>query len=148
MKICYLFDKSTGEFNGVYEAQESPEEPGEFIAPTHSTFIEPPQPISGQVMIWGGGAWTAQPDHRGTVWFDAHGAVIEVDTIDLPAGLIANLPAEIVAAQARADRIAQLKAKLFGLDSARIRPIAEGDDAYLATLNAQAVALRAELAAL
>ena len=45
-------------------------------------------------------------------------------------------------------RIAELKADLAALDIKRIRPTAEGDTAYLATLNAQAVALRAELEAL
>ena len=45
-------------------------------------------------------------------------------------------------------RIAELEAELAALDIKRIRPTAEGDTAYLATLNAQAVALRAELQAL
>lgn len=45
-------------------------------------------------------------------------------------------------------RIAELKSELAALDIKRIRPTAEGDTAYLATLNAQAVALRAELQAL
>lgn len=42
-------------------------------------------------------------------------------------------------------RIAELKCELAALDIKRIRPIAEGDTAYLITLNAQAAALRAEL---
>ena len=45
-------------------------------------------------------------------------------------------------------RISELKSELAALDIRRIRPTAEGDAAYLATLNAQAVALRAELQAL
>lgn len=45
-------------------------------------------------------------------------------------------------------RIAELKAELSALDIRRIRPTAEGDTAYLTTLNAQSVALRAELQAL
>lgn len=44
--------------------------------------------------------------------------------------------------------IAELKSELAALDIKRIRPTAEGDTAYLAILNAQAVALRAELQAL
>ena len=39
----------------------------------------------------------------------------------------------------------QIKAELAALDLKRIRPVAEGDATYLATLNAQAVALRAQL---
>ena len=42
-------------------------------------------------------------------------------------------------------RIAELKIDLAELDQRRIRPLAEGDTEYLATLNAQAVALREEL---
>ena len=38
----------------------------------------------------------------------------------------------------------QIKAELAALDLKRIRPTAEGDAAYLATLNAQAVALRGQ----
>ena len=42
-------------------------------------------------------------------------------------------------------RIAEIKVILGELDQLRIRPLAEGDTDYLATLNAQAVELRAEL---
>ena len=44
-----------------------------------------------------------------------------------------------------AQRIAEIKIELSGLDQRRIRPLAEGDTEYLASLNAQATALRAEL---
>ena len=43
---------------------------------------------------------------------------------------------------------AAIDAQLSALDIKRIRPTAEGDTAYLATLNDQAVALRAQRAAL
>ncbi len=42
-------------------------------------------------------------------------------------------------------RIAEIKIELAELDQRRIRPLAEGDTDYLAILNAQALALRAEL---
>jgi len=42
-------------------------------------------------------------------------------------------------------RIAEIKNELVALDIKRIRPVAEGDTAFLATLNAQALALRTEL---
>jgi len=42
-------------------------------------------------------------------------------------------------------RIAEIKNELATLDIKRIRPVAEGDTAYLATLNAQAIVLRTEL---
>ena len=44
-----------------------------------------------------------------------------------------------------AQRIAEIKIELSELDQRRIRPMSEGDTDYLATLNEQAVALRAEL---
>lgn len=45
-------------------------------------------------------------------------------------------------------RIAQIKAELAALDARRIRPLAEGDTAYLDGLNTQAIALRNELQSL
>ena len=45
-------------------------------------------------------------------------------------------------------RIDQIKQELAALDARKIRPLAEGDTAYLATLNSQTVALRTELEAL
>ena len=45
-------------------------------------------------------------------------------------------------------RIDQIKQELAALDAKKIRPLAEGDTAYLATLNEQTVALRTELEAL
>jgi hypothetical protein len=42
-------------------------------------------------------------------------------------------------------RIAEIKQELAALDIKRIRPVAEGDTAFLTTLNAQALALRTEL---
>ena len=42
-------------------------------------------------------------------------------------------------------RIAEIKTELVTIDQKRIRPLAEGDTAYLSTLNSQVVSLRAEL---
>lgn len=64
-----------------------------------------------------------------------------------PAGCTASAEAPVFPEEPN-PRIAELKAELAALDIKRIRPTAEGDTAYLATLNAQAVALRAELQAL
>lgn len=56
MKTVYLFD-ALGLFTGSYEAQESPLEPGVFIAPTSSTDIAPPQIAQGESLRWNNGAW-------------------------------------------------------------------------------------------
>ena len=45
----------------------------------------------------------------------------------------------------RTEEVAQILGELAALDVKRIRPLAEGDTAYLATLNKQAVELRAKL---
>lgn len=42
-------------------------------------------------------------------------------------------------------RVAEIKAELTAIDQRRIRPLAEGDTDYLATLNTQAATLRTEL---
>ena len=52
------------------------------------------------------------------------------------------------AVKAENPRIEEIKAELVAIDMRRIRPLAEGDSDYLATLNAQAISLRAELASI
>ena len=61
-----------------------------------------------------------------------------------PIELASALPADPIPNPA----LAVIDSQLAALDIKRIRPTAEGDAAYLATLNAQAVALRAQRAAL
>ena len=67
----------------------------------------------------------------------------------LPAGSIAVTPEEDAALWPQPippnPRIAELKAQILAIDLKRIRPLAEGDTEYLATLNAQLLPLRAEL---
>jgi len=58
MKTVYLFDPATGVMAGSYDAQESPLEPGEFIAPAHSVDVAPPEfDPSLQSCAWNGSAW-------------------------------------------------------------------------------------------
>ena len=98
------------------------------------------------------------PQDNGTEWATAdqiipkhvaEGATVE--TVTLPedyapgkytyaAGVFTLIP--VVPVSPTQD---QIKAELAALDIKRIRPTAEGDAAYLATLNAQAVALRGQL---
>jgi hypothetical protein len=61
---------------------------------------------------------------------------------------VVNLDAQTIAAnqavaKARSDEA--IKAQIAVLDLKRIRPLAEGDATYLADLNAQIIALRAQL---
>jgi hypothetical protein len=57
MKIVYLFNEVTGIYEGSYEAQESPLEPGVYITPTASTDIAPPALAAGESLHWTGSAW-------------------------------------------------------------------------------------------
>lgn len=55
-KTVYLFDES-GDLIGIYQAQESPLEPGIFITPTASTDIEPPTFTENQTCKFIEGSW-------------------------------------------------------------------------------------------
>jgi len=87
-----------------------------------------------------------QPGYaEAAAWCTSNGAFIEQVGDDLYE--VKSVPAP-TPEELKAQQIATIKAQLAELDSKRIRPLAEGDVEYLATLNAQAVALRAELQAL
>jgi hypothetical protein len=75
------------------------------------------------------------------------------DGISMESRMIESIPEEELATAIPADptlnpRISEIKSELASLDIRRIRPLAEGDTSYLATLNAQVLALRTELATL
>lgn len=95
MKIVYLYDAVTGEFKGTYYAQESPLEPGIFLAPVHSTEIAPPAPSANEVAVYASGSWVLQPDYRGqTIYNQATGASLEVTAIGaIPSGFGLSQPA-------------------------------------------------------
>ena len=57
MKTVYLFDESSFLFAGMYDAQESPLEPGVFIAPICSTEVMPPDEVPGTTTTWNGTQW-------------------------------------------------------------------------------------------
>ena len=65
----------------------------------------------------------------------------------LPDGCVPVTDEEVIAAQPVPPnpRIAAINGELAVLDMRKIRPIATGDIGFLATLNAQSDALRAEL---
>lgn len=57
-----------------------------------------------------------------------------------------NIPIECVTTPIfQVDRKSEIITQLAAIDAKSVRPLREGDDAYLATLAAQATALRAEL---
>lgn len=87
MKTVYLYDPSTGEYIRDYIAQESPMQPGEFIAPTHSV-DDAPLFVPGTHPVLQNGSWVNVPDHRGTIYYLADGSRHEVTELgfELPAG--------------------------------------------------------------
>ena len=61
MKTVYLFDTQTGAYAGPYDAQESPLQPGAFIAPDASVSIAPPAfNAQSHCARWSGSAWVIE----------------------------------------------------------------------------------------
>ncbi|HZG29954.1 MAG TPA: hypothetical protein VE079_15980 [Ensifer sp.] len=56
MKV-FNYDKATGIFSGVSDAQESPLEPGKFLIPAHATEIAPPPAKEGFSIVFSNDAW-------------------------------------------------------------------------------------------
>ena len=56
-KRVYLYDGENNAYNGFWDCQESPLEPGVYITPTASTEIEPPTFTELQTCNWNGSAW-------------------------------------------------------------------------------------------
>jgi len=89
-------------------------------------------------------------DTTGNIHDDMDGTALHL----LPAGCVKITQAEAdtlrapTPTQLRDARITEIKAQLSSLDMKRIRPLAEGDTAHLATINEQISALRVELATL
>ena len=57
MKTVCLYDEVSFLFTGMYEAQESPLEPGMFIVPVCSTETMPPEAVFGTTITWNGSQW-------------------------------------------------------------------------------------------
>lgn len=110
MKPYYLFDAAGGEYQGVYEAQENPLEPGSHIAPVNSTDIAPPALSANQAAVFASGAWSIVPDHRGETWYDqANGEPAEITALGEPAqNLASSLPAALQLAKAKDAQLAIL----------------------------------------
>jgi hypothetical protein len=56
-KRVYLYDGKDNAYNGFWDCQESPLEPGVYITPVASTEIEPPTFTELQTCRWNGTAW-------------------------------------------------------------------------------------------
>lgn len=62
MKTVYTYDLQTKQFTGVYDAQESPLEPGEYILPECCTEVAPPVfNADTHTCTWSGIVWIKLP---------------------------------------------------------------------------------------
>lgn len=137
MKTCFLFNPLTGEFIKQYLAQESPEEPGEFLAPIHSTFVEPPAIDAWEVLVFADGEWTVKPDHRGCIWYDAQGNAVVIESIGTPdTSLSPTLPESQQLVIAQTQQLALLAA---AYSAAIQQPVAYLDTSFQADEASQIV---------
>ena len=104
-KTVYLFD-GNGKFTTQYEAQESPLEPGVFIAPENSVDVAPPQLQTGENAQWNGAAWVVQAPEKAPE-IDQH-AILTIKKAQLRTvreGLLNRLSGIALAAQLTGDTV-------------------------------------------
>lgn len=84
MKNYFLYEPLTFEYLGDYLAQESPLEPGQYIAPEHSSPKQPLAPVDGMAICFNPESddWEHKVDHRGT-WYKPNGEAVEVTDLNL-----------------------------------------------------------------
>ena len=80
MKI-YAYHAITKEYLGESVADESPEEPGVYLIPSHATADAPPQAGAGQVARYIVDGWRVVDDVRGD-WFQYDGTHVDVTDLD------------------------------------------------------------------
>lgn len=90
-KTCYIYDAITGELKAVYQAQQSPLEPGVFIEPTQSTETPPPALGANQAAVFSAGAWSIVPDFRGQLAYQIANAAALAQQITALGALAAGL---------------------------------------------------------
>jgi hypothetical protein len=155
MKI-YNLDPETNEYIGSDTAQRDPLEPHKWLIPAYAVTVSPPLTSENQVAVWDGTGWQITPDFRGmNYWLGRDkketmkplGALPEGATLEEP-----PMTPEEITEQRRSEILSRLSA--IDSDSARpLRAIATGssteyDTEKLATLDAEAATLRAELSTL
>jgi hypothetical protein len=110
-KIVYLFDEITGEFLGDYSAQESPLEPGVYIAPELSTDIAPLPFKEGFAVCFKNGQWEYVQETRGD-WFNAAGELINITQLNaLVAPDLTRLPPPPTIAKLKALKMQEINEK-------------------------------------
>lgn len=113
-RTVYLFDPVTGLFTGSYEAHESPEEPGVYIAPVHSTAKPLPGLSANEAAVFNPATdvWTKVADFRGQTFYDqVSGAPVVIEALGpVAANLAATRPEALLLAEAKAAKIVEIEA--------------------------------------
>ena len=114
MKTFHVFDEITREYLHDYDAQENPEEPGEYIRPKCSSDKPLPDQEPGKYRAFSLdlSAFELLDDPRG-FWYTAEGELIKVDSVleSIPTTWSRTQPpptAEQLAAKVRAERDARI----------------------------------------
>lgn len=160
----YLFDENTKEYIGTDYTDIDPIETKRrgkdiYLMPPNATDIAPPETQENQVAVWDDG-WQIKDDFRGTeYWLADDGHYSEprkmTEIGSLPDGAVLVRP-DKTQAEINSERAVEIKSKLTAIDLESLRPLralANGvltdyDIDKLASLEAEAVELRAELATL
>jgi hypothetical protein len=89
----YNYDRITGVFLSVGEADANPIEPADWLIPAHATTVRPPNTDIGQVAIMTqSSGWQLVTDQRG-LWYKADGQSVEIDDVQADvAGLVRAAP--------------------------------------------------------
>jgi hypothetical protein len=107
-KTVYLYG-AQGLYDGPYNAQESPLEPGVYLLP-EQYLDTAPIIAAGTWPVCTSGAWVNEPDFRGQVFYNTEGIAITIEALGaVPAGLLAAPPAPTLAA-VQANQVSVLNA--------------------------------------
>lgn len=161
----YHYDAHNQAYIGTSTARPDPLEHERFLIPANATTEAPPDAIDGQVACWTGVSWEVTADHRNTkYWLPGDDwntpARNMADLGPLPDGAVFVAPDKPVF-ELIEERRAEITTALSTLDAVAIRPTRAilaaqlagetpdaVDTARLAEIEAQAQALRDELAGL
>jgi hypothetical protein len=138
----YNYSPVTGEYLGSVELRESPLEPGVPLVPACCATIAPPEAQQGFAACWTGDCWELVADHRGEAG-SINGAAFVISGLGAhPDGWSATPPAP----EPNEALDAQILALEATVTQRRLREaaITEAGKAWLADLDAQIAALRAQ----
>lgn len=80
--IVYKYDLETGEYQGEYQCQVSPLEPGKYLDDVPNTLkTAPPATAANEVACAVEGEWVVKADYRGQVFYKPDGTIVEIKDI-------------------------------------------------------------------